>query len=519
MWIQEFNRLQELVHAESFRSQYASWWAIHAGTKPGAASIDEDYDFGILILRICLISLQNLPHVKYPTEGILKVDLGGVEQWFYSLAGRLEKSRSAEKKPSLITVQYQFFHVGYLKNYARLRECWSVLTTTIKDVHEMGLHLQHPNLPLTELEMEMRRRTFWNIYVFDRYMCTSFGHWPLIPEGYFDIDVPHDTIQALTTSPYILTPFTDRIFHIKLARWQTAFMSPPAWQDDQRDPLVVAEFAQQFEEVIANQLPAPFWIDNPDKSWDTVEPSIISKRETLYLSIFSTKAALYGAFADPCHSLRGKSRVCSDKGLIFLALSHRRSLMNVTCKVITSIQKTYVLSDNGASYRLFMLPISLIDALASLGVCLLSIQADQRRLEMEGIQISPDAELQCHYATFFDAFNLLCQLAPNYGIVQRGLKLLGGLHGILRASLSEPNISDTFTPPIAVLPATMDPCGFDQVLGAETYPLEQALAALSPPGNADSHECPLFPIPKWVPDYLESTSRSWLFQEKTFGNL
>lgn len=40
-------------------------------------------------------------------------------------------------------------------------------------------------------------------------MCIFFGHWPLIPEGYFDIESPHDNLQPLTISPYVLTPFTE----------------------------------------------------------------------------------------------------------------------------------------------------------------------------------------------------------------------------------------------------------------------------------------------------------------------
>jgi hypothetical protein len=83
-----------------------------------------------------------------------------------------------------------------------------------------------------------------------------------------------------------------------------------------------------------------------------------------------------------------------------------------------------------------MLPIWLVDALACLGVCLLSVQADERRLAEMGLQISPDQGLRSAFATFFDAFRLLCQQALRYGLAKRGMKILEMLHNILDASPS-----------------------------------------------------------------------------------
>lgn len=92
-----------------------------------------------------------------------------MEQWYSSLADELEKSRPPEKIPSIETVQYKILHGGYLKNYGEIRESWSVLNTAVKDAHEMGLHLKDPGVPISELDMELRRRTFWNLYIWDRY--------------------------------------------------------------------------------------------------------------------------------------------------------------------------------------------------------------------------------------------------------------------------------------------------------------------------------------------------------------
>ena len=92
-----------------------------------------------------------------------------MEQWYSSLADELDKSQPPTKRPSIETVQHRFLHVSYLKNYGKLRASWSILSIAVRDAHEMGLHLKDPGIPISELAMELRRRTFWNLYVWDRY--------------------------------------------------------------------------------------------------------------------------------------------------------------------------------------------------------------------------------------------------------------------------------------------------------------------------------------------------------------
>jgi hypothetical protein len=116
-------------------------------------------------------------------------------------------------------------------------------------------------------------------------MCTFFGLWPLIPEGYFDIDPPHDSLQALAITPYVLTPFTDRVFHIKLARYLTAFMSPPSWKDDQHTPAVVAEFAQRFQGGTSiRYLQYIGWITQIQRGMQWTRQSLARENISIFLS-------------------------------------------------------------------------------------------------------------------------------------------------------------------------------------------------------------------------------------------
>ncbi|KAJ5653754.1 hypothetical protein N7490_000757 [Penicillium lividum] len=508
MFLQEMNRVHEMIHAPSFQGKYTAWWNAQEKNNISGENntSDEDLNFGLLVIRICLISAQCLPHSKFPTDGIIKISRNHLEQWLYSTADEIDKSLQS-KKPSLVTVQHRFYHVCYLKAYARIRECWSILSATVKDAHEVGLHLKDPGIQLTELEMEIRRRSFWTLYIWDRFMSAFFGHWPLIPEGYFDIEPPHDNLQALSLRPYVLTPFTDRVFLVKLARFLSAFMSPPSWQHDRVDSIVIADFTQRFQQVIIDQLPYAFWLDNPDTSWDSVDPALAGKREMLHLSIWVTKASLYKAFADPCSSLQQQKGPILKHGSDLLALAHRRTLMETTCKVISSIGNLYTLlgdEEAGSAEKLFLLPVCLVEALASLGVCLLSIQADERTLSLDGIQCATDADLPQRYVTFFGGYGLLCRQSPRHLIARKGVNMLKGLHDTLYASFKATDIFDTY------VGETLDK-DFRQGYGAEVCQMEHALVSLhSHDGKGVQGG---LPVPEWLPSFMASPGRSWLFHD------
>lgn len=171
MFLQEINRVYEIIHPPSFQSRYDMWCkSQETNDHSGKAISEDDINFGVLVLRVSLLSIQNLPHSQYPTTGVLSTHLDHLEHWFVTLADELGNFQALERKPSIITVQHRFYHVCYLQNYAKIRPSWSVLSAAVKDARELGLHLKEPGVSLSDLDMELRRRTFWNLYVWDRYV-------------------------------------------------------------------------------------------------------------------------------------------------------------------------------------------------------------------------------------------------------------------------------------------------------------------------------------------------------------
>lgn len=170
MFLRRINGIYELVHSPSFMPRYNSWWKEfdnHSDVD------DESMDFALLILRICVLSLQCLPHPDYPTAKVFDISPLQLRRKLYALANTMERPQhlARNRKRSLASIQHQFYHICYLKNNSQIRECWFLLGQTVNDAHSIEIHLEKPgHFHVDGLEMELRRRTFWSIYIWDKYV-------------------------------------------------------------------------------------------------------------------------------------------------------------------------------------------------------------------------------------------------------------------------------------------------------------------------------------------------------------
>ncbi|KAH8800388.1 fungal-specific transcription factor domain-containing protein [Xylogone sp. PMI_703] len=415
-FFQEVNWIYEMICSVTFLDKYYSWWSQpHHNT-------EEDVQFSILILRLCLSSLQALPHPNHPTEGIINVPLAVLENDLYGKASKLDAHRP--RIPCLIRVQHLFFHICYLKNNAEIKGSWFALSDAAKEAHELGLHLHDINDNLSEFESEIRRRVFWSLYVWDRFMSTFLGRWPLIPENYCYVELPRDTLQTVATHSYQLTPFTDRLLHIQTTRLMTAIVSAPNWKVDNTCPESVRRQAKYFQENIVDRLPPAFMLESPDTTWDAALPSMAKKREHLNVNIFAIFASLHRTFIDPYGSKQVKTTSQFE-----LAVSHQITLADSCSKTISSLICLHRLMGGGAQ-RAFFIPMTLIEASAILGMCILSM-----RHLTEGTQyysVTGRAHWDQHtqqrlYSSFHDALILLNILTPRSKIAQKGIKVLQSL--------------------------------------------------------------------------------------------
>lgn len=338
-------------------------------------------------------------------------------------------------------------------------------------------------------------------------MCTFLGRWPLIPEGHFDVDLPHDNLQAIITSPFHLTPFTDRLYHIKLAQFMQSSMSTFSWKRDQHNPHVIEELTQKMEDDIINHLPPAYRLTDPDTSWDSAEPTIPEKRQSLHLLIYATKAGLYRAFIDPWKALSKNKLPPSTESpadeSFTLSLNHHRTLIDSACRAIAAITTLYEITGGvecNASERFFVLPVALMETLACLGLCLLSARLAGAAKDALYPETQRDA-----YGIFFRAFDLLEQQKGGSKLAKRGVKILEGLHGTLASSSG-------------VSPSSDGKTGGSSGSGLDSTPGNEGAGDPSKVlGEGDGcfgyGEGGAIELPDWMPSFMESPDSSWFFDE------
>ena len=169
----EANWIYEMVYPTTFTERYNEWWA-------GPCQSFDDIQFATLLLRLCSYTAQFLPSQNYTADTILGNSLSALREQCNATAISLTRVPMMEEGlPSITRIHEHFFHACYLKNKGAMKESWNVLGKAIHQAHELGLHLdsRKPNgRSVSEYDVEMGKRTYWNLWLWDKYANFSPHH-------------------------------------------------------------------------------------------------------------------------------------------------------------------------------------------------------------------------------------------------------------------------------------------------------------------------------------------------------
>lgn len=194
-FFKEVNWIYETMHSSTFLTRYESWWTMLAVNQI------EEVEFCVLLLRICAYSAQFLPSRAYTADTICGVSITSIREHCCRVANTLSRVFEFIGGPrSLTSVQHLSFAACYLMNEGRMKDAWYVISDAIRLAQDLGMHLEVTAAITTtrshfnELEKEIRRRAFWNLYIWDR----------LVPgRGFFKFSIAQKTISGgLSCTPY-----------------------------------------------------------------------------------------------------------------------------------------------------------------------------------------------------------------------------------------------------------------------------------------------------------------------------
>lgn len=170
-FLAEVNWMFQLVHPASLMATYNTWWSKAQLPEAEALFNATDIDFAALMMRICGFVSQFLPSASHTIDSVRGMSLAEIRETSTTVGAKLASiAMDVDSRGSLLRVQHLCFCgltagcEGYIR-IARTKLCYAICLA-----QDLGFHKDSPgyqSVPLDEVELEMRRRVFCNLYVWD----------------------------------------------------------------------------------------------------------------------------------------------------------------------------------------------------------------------------------------------------------------------------------------------------------------------------------------------------------------
>ncbi|KAK7442777.1 hypothetical protein VKT23_016022 [Stygiomarasmius scandens] len=159
--------------------------------------------FATFIVAICCLASRHMddPRVRAnPADGI-----SAGTQWF-ELLGRLRTLPIADR-PTLYTIQADLIAAVYAVGLGRLSRAAALLSEAITISIDAGLHRSADTYDLFDpIEDEVRKRTFWCVYIWDKQLSAHFGRPPIIRLRDCDVAEPSPLDDEYISKDGVQTP-------------------------------------------------------------------------------------------------------------------------------------------------------------------------------------------------------------------------------------------------------------------------------------------------------------------------
>ncbi|KAL6158368.1 hypothetical protein ACJQWK_03872 [Exserohilum turcicum] len=268
------------IYGPTLAERYVQWWTDRSLGKKLSP------EFTCLLLRICAYSVQYLtPELRKMIEFELACTSQTLTERFSEAADELSRSFAASKT-CIERVQEQFMKGAWLKSESKIVESWHTLSRVIREAQELGIDKDERGDQLCEFDVEIRRRIWTLLYIWDWQMSAWLGRPNLIDQKNFTFKFPNLRLDQSVKEPNLLSPFAHMALQANLGRRVATVMGDVTSTSD-----LSAEKVLQVErecEKFIEELPAIFRIKNPDTSLDQAHPYFVFQRHQLHCVIFVT---------------------------------------------------------------------------------------------------------------------------------------------------------------------------------------------------------------------------------------
>ncbi|KAH8701496.1 hypothetical protein GQ44DRAFT_778617 [Phaeosphaeriaceae sp. PMI808] len=206
------NHCYGAIYGPALTDRYVQWWTDRANGNRLSP------EFTCLLLRICAYSVQYLaPALRKMIEFELACDSQILNDRFASTAEQLIRSSEASNT-TIERVQEQFLKGAWPKSESKIVESWHALGCAIRQAQELGIDKDAGIESLSEFDIEIRRRIWTLLYIWDWQMSPWLGRPNLIDQKNFTFRFPNLRLDQSTTEPNLLSSFAHMSLTANLGR-------------------------------------------------------------------------------------------------------------------------------------------------------------------------------------------------------------------------------------------------------------------------------------------------------------
>ncbi|KAG9009417.1 hypothetical protein FRB94_012074 [Tulasnella sp. JGI-2019a] len=186
-WLSTTYYLMPFIHVPSFLSDYAN-------------PVKWDSGFGSFIVAICCLTSRHVDDIRVRSD---PRDAFSAGTSYFELFNRLRSLPGADR-PTLYTVQSVLLAAVYAIGLGKLSRGLALLSEAVTLCIDAGLHrsvaqYDHFNC----IETEVRKRTFWSVYAWDKQASAYFGRPPVIRLRDCDVPEPEEVDDEFITKDCI----------------------------------------------------------------------------------------------------------------------------------------------------------------------------------------------------------------------------------------------------------------------------------------------------------------------------
>ncbi|OCK74320.1 hypothetical protein K432DRAFT_386876 [Lepidopterella palustris CBS 459.81] len=339
-YVTEVHWMEQLVYPPWFLAQYQQWWSL------GRLSSVFDVEFTVLFLRVCSYALQFLPSPSYTIDRIRGMFLANIRDACDDIAEKLAViCARLNTKGSLLRVQHLSFSGLRSQCEGRINAFWEALSSAIRVAQRVGLHRGRTAsmLGMHELEKEMRRRVFCNLYIWDSLLSRQLDRTPFLPDCLSPENLPRMHLAPNIDDADAPEGYSERLIQARLANFWRSFTPG---QGAEYDEAAAEERYEKFCTDFLATLPPVFAL-KPSEEWDERLQILPLRRQILHITIFDCLCYNFRPVL-----LRGPNHVQSLPTYKQVLLSSQRKALAVAAlKVLDGVSNLHVLL--GGSYTRF----------------------------------------------------------------------------------------------------------------------------------------------------------------------